>query len=343
MKLERNPFGITSDGKAVDSITMENGNGIRCTFITYGASLTSFRMPDRSGHIDELTLGFDNLASYEGNHPYYGATVGRFANRIAKGSFSIDGIDYKVDINEPPNHLHGGKEGFSRKIWEMFPIRREKEAGATFTLTSEDGDAGFPGTVDVSLTVLLTEGNELIFSYTAVSDKPTPINLTNHSYWNLAGSCSRPIYDHILTLHSDAFLEPDEELIPTGRKINVANTPFDFRSPKAIGRDIEAAGGYDHCFILSHEHALSIPAAEVKDEKSGRSMTVLTINPGVQFYTGNMLSGQLTRDGIAAPHSAFCLETQEFPDAMNHDNFPMAILRPGERYERKTMYLFSVE
>lgn len=163
MKLERNPFGITSDGKAVDSITMENANGIRCTFITYGASLTSFRMPDRSGHIDELTLGFDDLASYEGNHPYYGATVGRFANRIAKGNFSIDGIGYKIDINEPPNHLHGGKEGFSRKIWEMFPIRREKEAGATFTLTSEDGDAGFPGTVDVSLTVLLTEGNELIF------------------------------------------------------------------------------------------------------------------------------------------------------------------------------------
>lgn len=343
MKLERTPFGVSADGAAVDALTITNSKGTSCTFITYGATLTSFRTADRNGKIEELTLGFDSLAGYEGAHPYFGATVGRFANRIREGKFTLDGIAHQVDVNKPPHHLHGGTKGFSRRIWEMFPIKRDSEAGATFTLTSEDGDQGFPGTVDVSLTVLLSEENELSFSYTAVSDRPTPINLTNHSYWNLAGACSGPVHEHLLKLNSEAFLEVDELLVPTGRKINVANTPFDFRRERPIGEKIDEAGGYDHCFVLSGENALSIPAAVVSHPGSGRTMTLLTINPGVQFYTGNFLTGQITRDGAAGKQYAFCLETEEFPDAMNHDNFPIAVLRPGERYERKSVYLFSVQ
>jgi aldose 1-epimerase len=343
MKLERKAYGTSSAGEAIDSITMENSKGVSCTFITYGATLTSFRMPDRNGKIEELTLGFDTLAEYEGEHPFFGATVGRFANRIREGRFSIDGISYQLDVNKPPHHLHGGQVGFNRRVWEMFPVKRDTEAGATFTLTSEDGDQGYPGKVDVSLTVLLNEENELSFSYSAVSDKPTPVSLTNHSYWNLAGSCSGPVHHHRVTINSEAFLEVDDRLVPTGRKINVLNTPFDFRSEKQLGRDIEAAGGYDHCYVLSQEHALSIPAAKVHEPVSGRTLTLLTISPGVQFYTGNFLTGAQTRDGKAEKQSAFCLETQEFPDAMNHDNFPLAVLRPGEVYERKSIYLFTLE
>jgi aldose 1-epimerase len=341
MKLERTPFGVTADGQAVDALRIENSRETSCTFISYGATLTSFRMAGRDGTVDELVLGFDNLASYEGAHPYFGATVGRFANRIREGKFIIDGVQYQVDVNKPPHHLHGGSIGFSRRVWEMFPIKRETEAGATFTLTSEDGDQGFPGTVDISLTVLLSEENELSFSYTAVSDKPTPISLINHSYWNLGGACSGSIRGHKLRLNSESFLEVDDLLVPTGRRINVMNTPFDFRSTMPIGSQIDDAGGFDHCYVLSGENALSIPAAVVQEPGSGRSMTLLTISPGVQFYSGNFLNGQATRDGAAEKHGALCLETEEFPDAMNHDNFPIAVLRSGERYERKTIYIFS--
>lgn len=341
MHLERKPFGKTADGLAVDSITIENSRGTSCSFISYGVTLTSFRCADRNGNIEELTLGFDTLSAYEGAHPYFGATVGRFANRIREGRFTIDGVEYQVDVNKPPHHLHGGRKGFSRRVWEMFPLKREKEAGAVFTLTSVDGDQGYPGTMDISVTVLLTEDNELIFTYQGSCDKASPISITNHSYWNLSGAGKGRVYNHLAWLNSDAILEVDEDLVPTGRKMNVMNTPFDFREEKAIGRDMEAAGGYDHCYTLSQENALSIPAAVVSDPASGRRMTLLTVSPGVQFYTGNFLTGQETRDGKAEKQCAFCLETEEYPDAMNHDNFPIAVVRPGETWERKSVYIFD--
>jgi aldose 1-epimerase len=341
MELERKPFGKTASGEAVDMITIKNSRGTSCSLISYGATLISFKAADRRGNIEELTLGFNNLKSYEGAHPYFGATVGRFANRIREGRFTLDGIDYQLDLNKPPHHLHGGRQGFSRRVWELFPIKREREAGAVFTLSSAEGDQGYPGNLDLSLTVLLTEDNELIFSYKASCDKASPISITNHSYWNLSGACKGDVHDHLAMLNSDAILEVDEDLVPTGRKMNVINTPFDFRIEKRIGEMIDEAGGYDHCYTLSQENALSIPAAVISDPLSGRRMTLLTVSPGVHFYTGNFLTGQETRDGKAEKHGAFCLETEEYPDAMNHDNFPIAVLRPGESWERKSVYLFE--
>jgi aldose 1-epimerase len=341
LEIERVPFGKTRTGEAVDRFTVRNGEGVSFSLITYGATLTSVIAPDRSGKQDELTLGFDSLGAYEGRHPYFGATVGRYANRIGGAVFRIDETTYELDMNHGRHHIHGGSGGFSRRIWDAYPLKREHEAGVALALHSSDGDQGYPGNLDVKLTVMLSDRNELSFTYEAVTDAPTPVSLTNHSYWNLAGACSGPVYDHRVTLNSDSFVEVDEELIPTGELLPVEGTPFDFRTEKRIGRDLEEAGGYDHCFTLSDEHALSIPAAVVSEPESGRRMEVFTITPGIQFYTGNFLSGLETRCGRVDRHAALCLETQEYPDAMNRENFPDPILRPGQRYFRKTVHHFS--
>lgn len=343
MKLERIPFGKTAAGELVDKIYIENSSGTNCSLISYGATLTSFRMADKRGNFQELCLGFDDLSGYEAEHPYFGATVGRVANRIKKAEFSLENTSYKLDCNAPPHHLHGGSRGFSRRVWEIFPIKREKEAGACFQLSSEDGDQGYPGNLDISLTVMLSEKNELSFSYRAACDKATPVSLTNHSYWNLSGACSGSVEDHLLSIGSEWILEVDRELIPTGRKMNVINSPFDFRTEKRIGKDIEEAGGYDHCYLLNPENALSIPAAVIRDEGSGRCVKLLSTSPAMQLYSANFLSGEETRDGRAEARTAFCLETQEYTDAVHHENFPSVILWPGEEYERKTVMLFSVE
>jgi aldose 1-epimerase len=343
MHIERIPFGKTKTGEAVDRFTVRNSGGMSFSLITYGATITSVVAPDRDGTLEELTLGFDSLAAYEGPHPYFGATVGRYANRIGGAVFRIGQKTYELDMNHGRHHLHGGAGGFSRRIWDGYPLKRENEAGVALALHSPDGDQGYPGNLDVKLTVMLSEKNELSFTYEASADAPTPVNLTNHSYWNLAGACSGKVYDHRLTLNSEAYLEVDEELIPTGELMPVDETPFDFRREKRIGRDLEEAGGYDHCFTLSAEHALSIPAAVVREPGSGRKMEVFTITPGVQFYTGNFLNGVETRCGKVQPHSAFCLETQEYPDAMNRENFPDPILQPNDRYFRKTVYHFTAE
>ena len=341
MQIERTPYGVTKSGERVDQFTVHNGSGMNFSIITYGATITSVQTPDADGHIEEIVLGFDHLESYEGKHPYFGATVGRFANRIAWASFEIDGKTVRLDKNRGEHHIHGGSEGFNRKIWEAFPIRSNTEAGVTLTMTSPDGDQGYPGNLEVRLTVMLSEENELSFSYEAKTDAPTPVNLTNHSYWNLAGECSGPIYEHEVHINSNHYLETTEEIFPTGRILPVADTPFDFRKTKRLGDHLSLIDGFDHCYTLSEENALSIPAAEVHEPESGRTMTVFTISPGIQFYTGNFLEGVESRCGSHEKHGAFCLETEEYPDGLHHETFPDAILRPDNRYMRKTVYLFS--
>jgi len=342
MQLTRTPYGTTKNGEAVDEFFIENSHGVSFRLISYGATLTSVKTPDNSGNIDEITLGFDSLDGYEGPHPYFGATVGRFANRIARGRFVLEDTEYQLDTNNKGiHHIHGGVEGFNRKVWEAYPVKKQDEAGVTLSLTSEHRDQGYPGTLDVKLTVMLSEKNELSFSYEAATDRTTPVNLTNHTYWNLGGECSGSIKDHILQLNSERFVQVDSELIPTGQIAPVKDSPFDFRTPKPIGKDLEAAGGYDHCFTLSEENALSLPAARVREPNSGRTMTVFTISPGIQFYSGNFLQDLATRCGKVGPHDALCLETEEYPDAVNHPEFPTVFLKPKERYLRKTVYQFS--
>ncbi len=344
MQLTRTPYGTTKDGEAVDEFFIENSHGISFKLITYGATITSVKTPDSSGKSDEITLGFDSLDGYEGAHPYFGATVGRVANRIANGRFVLDDTEYQLDKNNKgTHHIHGGLKGFSRRVWEAYPVKKQNEAGVTLSLTSEHMDQGYPGNLDVKLTVMLSEQNELSFSYEAGTDRTTPVNLTNHTYWNLSGECSGDIKDQVLLINSERFLEVDDELIPTGHIAPVEGSPFDFRKPKPIGRDIDATGGFDHCFTLSEENALSIPAARVTDPTSGRVMTVFTISPGIQFYSGNFLQDTATRCGKVGAHAALCLETEEYPDAVNHPEFPDIVLKPKERYLRKTVYQFSTK
>jgi len=343
MTITRTPYDTTAEGEAVDQFYVANSHGVSFRLITYGASLTSVKVPDKNGKIGEITLGFDCLKRYEGPHPYFGATVGRFANRIANGKFRIGNKEYQLEKNNKGiHHLHGGTGGFSRRVWEAFPIKRKNEAGVSLTLNSPDMEEGYPGSLDVRLDVMLNESNELSLSYEAVTDSATPVSLTNHTYWNLAGECSGRIDGHLVRINSGGYVEVDETLIPTGKVLPSAGTNFDLNEFAPLDGRIRETGGYDHCFTLSEENALSIPAAEVFEPESGRSMTVLTISPGIQFYTGNFLEGIETRCGHADRHHAFCLETEEYPDAMNHPEFPGAVLQPGEHYLRKTVYQFGV-
>ncbi len=339
MKISRTPYGTTKDGKAVDTVIITNSNGYTLQIITYGAYLISFKGPDRNGVIEELTKNCHALSDYEVPNNYRGATIGRYANRIADGQFTLDGVTYSLDKTSEACQLHGGPAGFNTRIWEAFPIKYDNRASVKLTLTSPDGDQGFPGNLDVALTITLTEENELFFLYEAVTDKPTCISLTNHTYWNLTG---RPgiekIYDHKLQINSDHILEVDDNLVPTGSFIPVDGTPFDFRTIKPIGEDIMNipgnVAGYDHNFVMQDRKGV-LRAATVIEPKSGRKMQILTDAPGLQFYTDNF-----DKD---APHTAFCLEAGELPDAMNHDNFYSPVLRPGELYRQVTIHSFSIE
>lgn len=343
MTVDDRLFGKTSTGENVFAFDIANSSGGSMTVITYGATLQSFRMPDKKGSIEELTLGFDELSAYEGEHPYFGATVGRTANRIKNGKFHLSGNEYQLDTNDGNNNLHGGFEGFSRKIWDAYPFVLGKKAGVKLFLESPDGDQGYPGTLQVNLTISLDEDNNLEFSYRAESSETTIVNLTNHSYWNLSGAGHGTILDHILEISSSLHLEVNEELIPTGAIVPAADTGFDFSKPKAIGRDIKSTGktgGYDHCFVLDTETIQG--AAVLYDPISGRRMRLETDSPGIQLYTGNFLEGVRDRSGLLSKHSALCLETEEFPDAVNHDTFPKSILEPGEIYLRNTKMHFEI-
>lgn len=343
-------FGTTPDGQAVDVYTLKGAGGMEVRAITFGGIITAIRVPDRRGDLGDVALGFNELTPYLRNPPYFGAIIGRYGNRIAKGTFTLDGRSYRLAVNNAPNHLHGGVKGFDKVVWKAEPFTAGDDVGLVFTHTSPDGDEGYPGTLSVKVTYTLNSANELSFEYQATTDKPTPVNLTQHSYFNLAGEGTGDILGHVLTIYASRMTPVDASLIPTGIA-PVDGTPFDFRMPTAIGARISAndpqlrnGNGYDHNFVLDRNGSGLSLAARVAEPTSGRVLEVSTTEPGVQFYTGNFLDGSLIgKSGHAyAQRTGFALETQHYPDSPNQPAFPSTILKPGETYRSKTVYAFKV-
>jgi len=345
MSAEKESFGQTPDGREVDLYTLTNTNGLRAKITNYGAILVSLEVPDRDGNIADITLGFDALDGYLKEHPYFGAIVGRYANRIGKGRFVLDGVEYKLATNNGENHLHGGIKGFDKVVWKAEDVRAESQkALVKMSYISEDGEEGYPGNMACTVTYTLTKDNELKISYEAETDKTTVVNLTNHSYWNLAGQGTGDILGHELMLNADKYTPVDEGLIPTGEIRSVKDTPMDFTLPMSIGSRIKQVGdGYDHNYVLNRGGDTLALAARVYEPTSGRVMEIYTTEPGVQLYTGNFLDGSLTGKAgkVYKKHYAFCLETQHFPDSPNKPNFPSAVLLPGQKYTSVTVYKFS--
>ncbi len=354
------PFGHTADGEAVTVYTLTNANGMELRATNYGALIISLRVPNRQQQLGDIVLGFDSLPPYTTVSPYFGALIGRYGNRIAKGRFTLDGIRYTLARNNGPNSLHGGIVGFNKVMWNTASFQKPDSVGLTFTRTSPDGEEGFPGNLQVTVVYTLTDANEVIFDYSATTDKATPVNLTQHSYFNLTDGGRSSVLGHVLTIDADSFIPVDSTLIPTGEIRSVTGTPFDFRQPTPIGARIEADNeqlrfgrGYDHTFVLrkgptDRELGNATPtvtlAATVYEPVSGRMMQVYTSEPGMQFYTGNFLDGTLHgKNGVAYNHrTGFAMETQHFPDSPNHANFPSTILRPGGEYRSRSIYKFSV-
>jgi aldose 1-epimerase len=342
-------FGTMPDGAAVDRYTLKNAAGIEVTAIAYGGIITSLKVPDRSGHFTDIVLGFDRVDGYLKPHPYFGAIVGRYGNRIGKAQFALDGKTYTLAKNNGPNHLHGGVKGFDKVLWAMAAVPGQN--AVTFTRTSPDGEEGYPGNLTVAVTYTLNDNNELIVDYLATTDKPTPVNLTQHSYFNLAGEGSGDILGHELMINADRYTPVDDTLIPTGELASVEGTPFDFRTPAAIGARIngdhpqlKSGKGYDHNWVLNRGGSGLQPAARVVEPRSGRTLEVSTEEPGIQFYAGNFLDGSITGKGghVYAHRTGFCLETQHYPDSPNKPDFPSTILRPGQEYKTRTVFKFGV-
>jgi aldose 1-epimerase len=350
-RITRVPFGTLADGKTVELFTLTNAHGLEAAIMTYGATVVSLRTPDRAGRLDDIVLGYPTLAGYLEKSPYFGAIVGRYGNRIARGRFTLDGATYGLATNDGPNHLHGGVQGFDKVVWSASLSETETSAAVALSYTSPAGEEGYPGTLAVRVTYTLTDENELRVDYLATTDRATPVNLTQHSYFNLAGAGSGDILRHVLTIAADRYTPVDATLIPTGEIASVAGTPFDFRTPTAIGARIgqqdvqlERGRGYDHNWVLTRAGDSLALAARVTEPTSGRTLDVLTTEPGMQFYSGNFLDGTITgKDGRVYRHRyGFCLETQHFPDSPNHPNFPSTILRPGQEYRSTTVFKFSV-
>jgi aldose 1-epimerase len=342
MNVERRPFGRASDGTAVEIYTLTNDNRLEARVMTYGGTLVSLRVPDRAGQLGDIVLGYDSLDGYIKKSPYFGSIVGRYGNRIARASFTLDGITYRLAANNGENHLHGGSKGFDKVVWTAEPVREAGTAGVKLTYLSRDGEEGYPGNLSVTVIYSLTHENELRISYAADTDKPTPVNLTQHSYFNLAGAGD--ILGHELLINAASYTPVDVGLIPTGEVRPVEGSPFDFRKPHLIGERIgRVEGGYDHNFVLRGGGGKLDLAARVFEPKSGRVMEILTTEPGLQFYSGNFLDGTITGKGgrVYLKHHGFCLETQHFPDSPNRPNFPSAILRPGTVYKSLTVHRFS--
>ncbi len=345
----RSPFGVTTDGAAVDVFTLTNPAGIEVRAASYGATLLSIRTPDRNGRLADIVLGFDSLDGYLGRSRYFGALVGRYGNRIAGGRFMLDGQTIQLPINSGTNHIHGGVKGFDKVLWLGELFERDGSVGVTFTYTSRDGEEGYPGTLKATVTYTLMPQDALAVDYWATTDKPTIVNLTQHSYFNLAGEGQGDVLSHDVTLNADRFTPVDAAMIPTGELAAVAGTPFDFRTSTAIGARIDAdhlqlklAGGYDHNFVLNVGIGLRL-AARVVEPASGRTLQVDTTEPGVQCYTGNKLTGAAGKAGhVYGPRSGFCLETQHFPDSPNRPDFSSSILRPSDTYCSKTVFIFGV-
>lgn len=344
--IAKSDFGKLPDGTVIESYTLYNIHGASATIITYGATLTQLFVPDKNGKLGDVVLGFDKLESYEGDpHPFFGATIGRYGNRIANGKFTLDGKEYHLYINNPPNSLHGGKVGFDRRVWKAASSEDAQGEAVRFTYVSPDGEEGYPGTLTVSVTYTLTASNELQINYAAETDKPTVLNLTNHSYFNLGGTGD--VLKHVLELHADKYTPVDATLIPTGQIASVAGTPLDFRKPTPIGAhigEIQDIGGYDHNFVVNGKPGTLRLAAKVDDPATGRQMEVWTSEPGMQFYSAIHLDPSIVGKGGKPyqKYGALCLETQHYPDSPNHPTFPTTVLRPGQKFRSETIYKFSV-
>jgi len=344
-------YGRLPDGTAVDKFVIANSRGYTAELITYGGILTSFTMPDRRGKNANVNLGFDRLEDYVSRNPYFGALLGRFANRIARGAFTLDGTRHQLACNNPSgsgaravaHHLHGGNKGFDKVVWKARPFSEKDSAGVTLSYTSRDGEESYPGTLQVSVTCRLSEDRELAFEYKARTDKPTPVNLSQHSYWNLAGAGS--VLNHQLTLNCPFYLPIDSTYIPTGEVRSVKGTPMDFTKAKAIGRDIgKVSGGYDHCWVAGDPEQSFRHVATLYEPSGGRGMEVWSTMPGVQFYTGNFLNGVAGAGGaVYNKRYGLCLETEFFPDAVNRPHFPDCFLRPGQSYSHRTVHRFFVK
>ncbi|MEO8337110.1 MAG: aldose epimerase family protein [bacterium] len=345
------PFGVAPDGRSVEMHTLSNASGMEVCFLSLGGIIVSVKVPDRDGANADVTPGYDTLDDYLADTDYFGALIGRYANRIAGGRFAIDGISYAVTPNDGPNLLHGGALGFHRALWSVAPFAHDCSVGAVLTYTSPAGEGGFPGTLDTRVTYTLTASNELWFDYAATSDAATPVNLTQHLYFNLAGHAAGEIFDHQLTLFASHYLPVNDQIIPTGEMRPVDGTPFDFREPRSIAAGVAAhddhlpIDGYDHSFVLDDGDAgAARVVARLYEPKSGRSLEIETTEPGLQLYSGDQL-GRGTTGKNGRPyirHGALALETQHFPNSPNEPGFPSTILRPGGQYASRTVYRFGV-
>ncbi|WP_149274762.1 aldose epimerase family protein [Pareuzebyella sediminis] len=350
--INKSSYGSTPEGTAVDLYTLTNDNGMEVDIITYGGRITKLSVPDKEGKSANVVLNFDSLDQYLKTNPFFGALVGRYGNRIGGAQFSLDGTEYKLAANNGENSLHGGLKGFDKVVWDVEEAQGGDSASLKLNYVSQDMEEGFPGKLDVTVTYTLTGNNALEVNYEATTDKKTVVNLTQHAYFNLSGDFSQNILDHVLTLNADQYVPVNDALIPTGELRDVEGTPFDFTSPKEIGKDIDAdndqikkGGGYDHCWVLNDQNSGMRTIATAYHPETGRSMEVATTEPGVQFYTGNFLDGTLPIPGGGnyGKRSGFCLETQHYPDSPNQPEFPSVVLNPGEKYETKTTFTFSTK
>jgi aldose 1-epimerase len=350
--ITKEAFGTTKGGEAVDIYTLKNAKGSVAKIMTYGGTVVQLMVPDRDGKMGDILLGFDNLKDYEEKSPYFGCIIGRYGNRIGNAKFTLDGKEYTLAANNNGQHLHGGIKGFDKVVWQAEPIESKEGPALKLHYLSKDMEEGYPGNLDVTVTYTLTNNNELKIDYYATTDKPTVCNLTNHCYFNLAGQGNGDILGHELMINADNFTPIDEFLITTGEIRPVKGTPFDFTSPTAIGKRIDADNqqikygpGYDHNWVLNKENFEMSLAAKVYEPTSGRVMEIYTNEPGIQFYSGNFLDGTLTgKDGKVYGHrSGFCLETQHYPDSPNKPNFPSVVLLPGQIYQTTTIHKFSAK
>lgn len=347
--ITKEAFGQTKEGQAVDLYTLTNANGMIVKITNYGGIVTSIIVPDKNGEMGDVVLGFDSLAPYLETHPFFGALVGRYGNRIAKGKFTLDGQEYTLATNNMGNHLHGGLKGFDKMVWEAEVIEGD-EVGLRLHYLSKDMEEGYPGNLDVTVVYTLTNDDALKIDYNATTDKKTVVNLTNHSYFNFTEG-RRDILGHVLTLNADRFVPVDETLIPTGELAPVEGTPFDFTSPTPVGDRVDAnhpqiqyGGGYDHCWVLNKDAGELGLVGTVYEPTTGRYMEVQTTEPAVQFYCGNFLDGTVSGKGVAyEKRYGLCLETEHYPDSPNQPDFPSTVLTPGETYETTTIYKFSVK
>lgn len=343
MDITSEVFGTLADGQTVSLYTLVNANGMKVKITNYGGIVTSLEVPDKNGKFEDIVLGYDKLDGYLEDSPYFGALIGRYGNRIGKGKFTLNGKTYTLATNNGANHLHGGLKGFDKVVWDAEIVKTENSVGLKLSYLSKDGEEGYPGNHSCSVTYTLTDENELKIDYEATTDKPTPVNLTHHGYFNLAGQGNCDILNHVMMINADKYTPVDDGFIPTGELKAVKDTPMDFTTPEKIGARIEQVkGGYDHNYVLNNQSGKMALAARVYEETSGRVMDVFTTEPGIQFYSGNFLDGTITGKSGKVYHKyyGFCLETQHYPDSPNKPKFPSVILNPGETYTHHTVYKF---